>query len=357
MKRFLLFFLVIGTINSCKVSHNEPLNQNPNEEVEPNITKVYVDQNGDFYPNNWEAKYGPHPKITWRKAYSLRKIADNKNLQDDLSNYEENLLINIKKRIENKERLIILVHGYNNGEKKAKTSFRRIQEIIGTNPEDEFIEFYWDGLVSDDPISTASIWFKAAGYSQLAGEFGLRKILNLAENKEIVMISHSRGASVVLSALSNPPYEPEFAEQTEEYHLLKVHNPTSLTENDNNIKVIMLAPAVGRIDFKTPEYYKDNDSFREFSGQVNSIHITVNATDSTLKKYIGFLSDKFNPTNLGYDIDEYNLVSKEYDFLEKTEFTGLGSHAFWEYINDPKFTKILQEEGVIKEPLNNVSLK
>ena len=341
------YFLIIGIIvlSSCSATHNIPNNQTPNETLSSNSYKVFVDQNGDFYPDRWESKYGEHPKNATKKngAYSLNTLAIRQNLTKDLSSFRIETLDEIKEKFINNDRIFILIHGYNNSENEADLGFETIKSKIDFQKKDGIIEFYWDGLVAEGPIGSFDIWFNATGYSQLAGERALRPILNLFSNKNIVLISHSRGASVLLSGLSDPPYKKKFADQTFELHEIKVQNGPALAENNNSIQAIMLAPALGQVDFRTPEYYtSDSGSFRVFSNQLDNIHITVNRDDKILKKYVKALSSKYNPTDLGYNIGVFELLKQSYSIMSMTDFNGLNSHSFIDYANDKRFLEILK---------------
>lgn len=341
--KHLQLFLLTAIICSCSISHNRPLSQTPNEFIEPNIVKVFVDQNGTFYPNDWKNTYGEHPKNARRFAYSLNTIAKRTNHQEELIRSQNEILKNIEAKANGKKRIFILVHGYNNDETSAHKSFNRIQEKIDYSVENDlFIQYYWDGLVSNTVSGSLKIWFNATGYSQLAGEFGLRKVLNLLSDKEIIIITHSRGASVLLSSLSNPPYAAQFRKQTKDYHDIEIGNKTPLAENRNIIKCIMLAPAVGAIDFQNDTL----GSYRAFSGQVEKFQITINDSDPKLKKYVGFLSDNFNPTNLGYSSKVYQGLKTVYPIIDSTDYSGMQSHAFIDYVNSVKFIEMLHKFNV-----------
>lgn len=349
MKYFCIRAMLCLVLTSCTVTHNIPENQTPNEMIQHSNFKVFVDQNGDFYPDNWKSDYGSHPRNASGKrgAYSLTVLAERNNRKEDLNNFRKRFLSNISENFKEKEKIYIIIHGFNNDESTAKSAYSAIQNRIEFDlKRDGLIEFYWDGLVAEGPIESFDIWFNATGYSQLAGERALRSILNILENKEIIIISHSRGASVVLSSLSDPPYNQKFAKQTFEFHKIKIQNQPELAENNNNIKVIMLAPAIGEIDFKKPEYYTSDKKFRSFSGQVKSIQVTVNKDDKILKKYVDALSDKFNPTDLGYNIKVFNALKKNYSILEMTSYNGLNSHNFLHYISDNRFKSMLENIGV-----------
>lgn len=321
----IILWLLIFT--SCAIQNNFPENCNPNQKESDYVTTAFVDQLGNFYPENWQNYYLNNDSNYGNPAF----IHNQKAILDEIKHFSNR-----------KERIFILIHGYNNNGSDAKKAFRRIESIIDYDKtKDGFIEFHWDGLVAKG-IGASKIWFNAVGNSQMAGQYGVRKILNHLSNKEIIMISHSRGASVVLSALSNPPYEKDFVNATSRYFGINIYDAQPLLENHNNITCIFLAPAIGQIDFRKPE---NLNTYRDFPPQVKVIHHTVNNTDPILKKYVG-IPTKFNATNLGSNYSAFEELSTRYRFLKMTDVTGIQSHAFMEYLNDYSFREILHQNHI-----------
>ena len=326
----LKFLLLLLVISSCSVNYNKPQNKPVNQSIPPNIIKVFVDKNGDFYPDDWDNN----------KYYPLR-IPEN-NYANEIKSAEIRTLKNIKEQSANKDRIFILVHGFNNDENSAKENYHRIENIIETSPEkDLFIEFHWDGLLAKN-LGTMKIWFNAVGYSQIAGQYGLRKVLNEISNKNIYLISHSRGASVILSALSNPRYNEDFAADTQNLYDIDVWDADPLMENNNNITALFLAAAIGEVDFKNP----CNSKFRPFTNQLKQINFTINGTDPILRKAFN-KANKFNPTDFGYKDITYKKLKPFYgERLDATDIIGLKSHKFVDYIGDPSFKKLLEKSGI-----------
>ena len=341
----LLYVAFIAILTSCAAIHNVPTSQNPNNFIQPNTTSSFVDQNGNFYPDNWLKSYGKPPKNAGRRDYSLMKIATENNFQTKLTDYEELRLKNIASRVKNKKRVIIFVHGIDNDYLFSLKNYNKAKDYMNINSSnDEVMNFYWDGLVNESLFGAAKVWVSATTNSQMAGVFGLRRILNVIENKDVYLISHSRGASVVLSALVNPSLRESEIKRAEKAHHVDFTAAEPLIENNNNIYSIMLAPAIGKIDFTL-----DNDSLKVFTPQLKRMHITVNNTDYVLGKgKIGFLSKNLVATDFGYKIDLFNELSKNYSFLEETDFTGQNTHEFRDYITNPKFKSILKEFKLAK---------
>lgn len=353
-KLFILCFVAV--LAGCAI-HNTPDTmvskdtKNPNT-ISDNHIQAYVDQSGSFYPQNWEARYGtPCKYLCWRKHYSLKAIAKSKNVQSEkyLASEENRILSGVEGELKDVERIFILIHGYNNSAKVSAENYERIKELIDFNESDAVIEFFWDGLISRSWIfGDAKIWFRATGYSQLAGAEGLRDILNSISNKKIFIITHSRGASVAISALSNPPYGQKFADDTLETHGISVYDSMQLEHNENRISLILLAPAIGEIDFKSNRYYQGDESFRELGSQLINISYTVNPNDSTLKKFLDYpnVTGKFNPTNFGYDFDAGAEIRAFYENVTPYDFSDTHSHSFSKYIENEKFLDMLEDQGI-----------
>lgn len=355
--RMLAVFVLLGIYSGCsvirpvfypdKTQHNVPDKVSPNF-VSSTKAEAFVDQNGSFFPDKWESLYGSHNSDG---AYSLRAIAKLKSLEKELSASQDKILQNLEDYVRDKSRVFILVHGYNNGDALSRNNYGTIEQKIQAKESDAIIEFYWDGLESQKgDLGSLAVWFYAAGYSQLAGAEGLRKILNRIHDKDIYMISHSRGASVLLSALSNPPYGKKFALETMEYHGVDV-NSARLLDNQNRIKLLMLAPAIGRVDFGKITWYDEpnnNKTFRDLSNQLVSISYTVNTCDQVLNKFIG-IRKKFNPTELGSRAEAGDIINMHYQKMKTypVQDPSQCKHDFSEYIQHKSFVNMLKDAGVI----------
>lgn len=345
MKPHILIALFL-LLQSCAALHNTPKSANPNVKENPNIFYSFVDQNGNFYPNNWRSIYGDPPQNARKNEYSLQKIATEKHLLYELEKEERSIITTIRKEAASKKRVFIFVHGFNSTAKKSTQNYELARKYININPNtDQIIQFYWDGLAAQNLLGGAKIWFNATNFSQMAGEFGLRRILNALNNKEIYIISHSRGASVVVSALSAPILTENVKKETIENHNIDFDTSKELLENGNKITCLMLAPAIGINDFYKPE---TENEFCDFSKQVQKIHITINNSDPLLKKFVGFLSKTLKPTDLGFKEDAYNTLCKHYILFEKTDFTGQKTHDFDSYLKNPKFKEVLKIYGLAK---------
>lgn len=105
-----------------------------------------------------------------------------------------------------KRTLVILIHGYNNGERGVDAWYGAARDSIaarlrmyhGTPPT--FLHVYWDGLASINPLRT---WAAAQYNFPLIGlEF--RRLLNgLDSLKPMRILTHSSGGPLVISALGD----------------------------------------------------------------------------------------------------------------------------------------------------------
>lgn len=339
LKKVLLILTGLSVI-SCAVTSNTPESDNrePTKFLSPNTTEVYVDMNGTFFPPDWEEQYG----LPSRGRYSLLALAKEKRRTDSLKSFEEDFLQQLQERLEPKERIFILIHGFNNEQEETRENYGLIRKMLVSDPQnDEFINFNWDGLTAKG-LSGLKAWSAAVGSGEVAGQLALRKILNLVKNKKIYFITHSRGASVALSALSDPCYHEKFKEKTDPVVAGLLEDPEPLHRNGNEIKLIFIAPAIGSIDFKEPA---DHRKCTQFDSQVKSFHFTVNRNDHILRKYLGFLANKLDPTDLGYRYSTYYSLKKNYN-ISVTNFSGLHSHTFRSYIDCNSFEWVLEENGL-----------
>lgn len=352
--------LTLVILSGC-YAHNFPVansftTSSAQSPLPPNVAQVFVDANGTFYPDDWR-QFGL-PRRPWDANSLLNDAADDPEMRAHIDREEARQLAELSAFAESRQRIFILVHGYNNRVTEALASYDAIEARLPFGQGDGVIRFYWDGLTGSG-LGAGKIWFNATGYSQLAGSRGLRRILNRMSGKEIYLISHSRGASVILSALSNPVYDASFLEDTQAVasswgsEFSNFLRPDALRDGNNRIHIMALAPAVDRIDFcDSSQQPPDNvafvcQQFRPLGNQVRSFRYTVNALDPTLDKFIG-LSGRFNPTGLGLrrEVGE-RLRTETYPILEAYEFEpAVRSHRFRMYVASPAFSRMLVNAGL-----------
>jgi hypothetical protein len=326
-----------------------------------NTAQVFADANGTFYPSGWRAYLRPHSP--WGAGSLLNETTGNNPTDPDFRHLIEgdqarqlNELANFGRQA---GRIFILVHGYNNTVAEADVAYRLIERQLDLRPTDRIIRFYWDGL-SGSGIGAGKIWFNAVGNGQLVGTRALRAILNQFNGKTIYIIGHSRGTSVILSALGNPIYDPRFIQQTRRImerwpaYERDLFNPRPLLPNGNRLHILVLAPAVDRIDFCDSQMQPERpgpvhcgpSDLRPLGDQVASFRYSVNRQDPILRKFVG-LQSSFNPTGLGTDENVgAALVGDGLPLQAYVLDPPVREHTFSWYVQQQVFRTMLSDAGI-----------
>jgi hypothetical protein len=140
--------------------------------------------------------------------------------------------------------LVILIHGINNTYDEARRSYKlarmQLRELTGRS-DLRFLEVYWDGRTGD-PLA---LWPAARETSKWAG-LGLRPLLRaLDPGIAVRVVTHSRGAAVIASALWNLPLrEGEAAEKRFAARQAEAPAPDA-----RRARVAMIVPAMPGEDF------------------------------------------------------------------------------------------------------------
>jgi len=343
-----IILIISSLILSGCYSYNRPILASTTSLNKLSVTKIFADSNGDYYPSNWREELNTD-KVDSKLYLSYRDVGK----LNELDDFKDEFLKDFKDKIRSKKNIYILIHGYNNNELVANKAYNEILSNININVDkDEIVELYWDGLTGSG-VGSAKIWFNATGYSQMVGVFALRPLLNEINNKNIFLISHSRGASVVLSSMSDPAWDDDFYRDTAQMLGSRFIETKPLEQNNNIISSIMLAPAIGNIDFykqKREDGYPTNlANYRNLNTQLNNIYLTTNRSDNILKKGFKFLAMKFNPTNLGFDADGIEYLEKFYDKIsfKKINFSKeKHGHNFLSYIKNKEFKTMIENAGI-----------
>ena len=133
MKNIIVYIYLILSLVSCAAKHNIPQSQKANKIEQPNKGFAFVDQNGNFYPNNCKKEYGNPPKNAKRTAFSLMKNATEKDKIESLKKSELAYLAELQKLVKSKNRIFILIHGFNAEEVDATKSYTLIEKKLKLN--------------------------------------------------------------------------------------------------------------------------------------------------------------------------------------------------------------------------------
>ncbi len=368
MKRNSLMLFGVLALSGC-AGHSFPLSNRFVYSGDASDTaEVFADTNGTLYPAGWQSHF--HPRLSKKRPGEGKWLAGNLLAQSAYSRKFRTLIERDEARQLNEingfaarhKRIFILVHGYNASVEESRVPFSDVASLLDLKPGDGVIHFYWDGLIGKG-VGAVKVWFKAANASQLVGSRALRSVLGQIEGREIYVIAHSRGASVVMSALGNPVYSSGFLAKLSRkaqnwgrpYKQMQMPKP--LMDRGNSVHILLLAPAIDRIDFcdVSEQPIKSKGfvctKFRPLGAQVKSFDYTVNSSDPVLGKFV-FSSQAFNPTGLGYEAKigralkaENYPIFREYVF-EKPE----GFHAFKDYAAHSVFFQMLSNAGIGKSP-------
>ena len=334
-----------------------PLSAHPSVYLTTPRLMLQVDQNGDFYPDNWHDAPGDDDVAFHRSlAFAYQPAAP-----AELARSREAALGLVLQATEGKSRVFILIHGFNVNSASAEAGYGVLERTILFEPTDALIEFNWDGLVDrGQDLNGARIWFPATASSQIAGSRALRSVLASLHDQQVIFITHSRGASVVLSAVSDPSYDPDFKSD-----LLGLGfapdflAPPALDVERLHLRMdaVFLAPAIGNPDFWRPDCSGEKGCrrFRDFPG-LDSVRHTRNPGDPVLSKRIYSwnpfsMACRLNATTLGYTEacggwvrDHYN--SAEALWLKPFPMEAMESHSFICYAGHPVLREMLAELGV-----------
>jgi hypothetical protein len=358
-------------LSGCAYRNNYPVTQTfPQVADDPAVLRLYVDANGTFYPNDWRDKCGAACKKMKRGFSLLTTSLSATDYRAHIIADEKRQMALVADYVARHRRLFILIHGFNADEADARESYNRIRDRMGREPGDGIIEFYWDGLVklpSKKAFSLAPLafWKAATGNSQTAGSRGLRRILAIAKDRDIFLISHSRGASVALSALSNPPYSDRFLTKAErlDFDLTDgvdgspnfLRPPPLPGDTGNRIHLLMLAPAIGCIDFSRADVARRPARIMEAEGcvdvrplrpEVRFLGYTLNQKDRVLSKFV-LPSNWYSATDFGFKPNLGEILGKRWPVMRPFPILAKPhGHDFDCYIADVEFAAMLEAAGV-----------
>lgn len=331
LNKTVLCVLATLLLGGCAGHHNIPPSDFYTSNISDRTVRIVLDQDGSFYPttqNHPVYKVKPSWWCNFRNCgWQLHKLKDKKgsatfyDFDNDYNNVAQQVIDDLKKTLKSTHHLVVLIHGFNNNFADALENYKLIRKAIDKDKEVTFLEVYWDGL--DHFLQPFSFWADSLTYSNLAGQIGLRKILNGIDLPiELTFVTHSRGAAVAISAISDPIYDDTMCAPQEgngkklnvelcRCHLgdrvkLNTDFPRFSAFNDrnfNSINLVMFAAAVGKGHFwqGTDIYFQNQDKIGMFIG--------TNKRDFATNKLLGN-HENFGDTSMGGNqpvIDEIML--------------------------------------------------
>lgn len=295
LTRFLCLALAVITLSGCAGLHVRPGPDYADERTTPpNTLRVAFDQSGAIYPRDgsvvpWDTvQMRRLNEVTGRNAFLLEKI----HVGPDTSNtpytpaMRAALLQDATRRLNSMlqpgGKLLVLVHGFNENYDDARKNFDIFRNAVG-EPLPPTLEVFWDGLIIPDQTfgQAARLWFwpNAVLYSNLAGQHGLRHLLNgIAVPTDVRVLTFSRGAAVALSAVADPIYDAEWGPA-----------PSFSNPQIRSIKLGMVAAAVGSGHLR-------DEANEQLSRRVELV-VGFNCKDFALRKLVA--AGKYGDTRLG----------------------------------------------------------
>jgi len=360
-----LFFILTLTLNA-QVFQNVLYGEHA---IEKNVSKIYIDKNGDIYPNsiipnkslkenNSSIKefYKNNANIFKENSASIGLIF-NEFTENNYIKFQnllfENKLKKINTNIKNSQ-VYILIHGFNKPSvpkgysSSSKQDYEYLQNKIldlRNNDPSFFIEIYWDGMYDcciDKNTKTNKRIFKLyEEVSQINASrtgYSLRNLVPKINKNEITIITHSLGSQVALSLLTNCFNERVNPEKTQ------------LKTPDQNIHICLIAPSISKEPFN--KYFQRNSSIDFKSKDNYSLNILYNEKDFALRKkwkIFGPGPKKYGNTSLGCnhrnEIEKLETIFHndfKNSFLNTLNTTEIGkTHLVRKYADSKSFGKFI----------------
>ncbi len=159
---------------------------------------------------------------------------------------EESFSRRVSRDCEDGRTLIVLIHGFNISGPEACRAYKLARlQVRQLHPAGRFafLEVYWDGLYGD-PMAC---WPEAMVNSKWTG-LGLRALMNELDPRiPVRVLTHSRGAAVICSALWNIPMRGKAGEDRRYEEAQKAIALPLLQD----LRIGLLAPALRPVEFES----------------------------------------------------------------------------------------------------------
>jgi hypothetical protein len=227
MKQHVLVMLALVLSASGCASRNVIFNPSASPSAAPQVTRVFMDREGDIYPSvdisNFEPKkHHASLKFFFQQAqlarssewtdltreYGLPAGSFDMNWQVVQDSIIERTIRRVTSSGGAPDPIIVVIHGYNNEQDPARTVFDSVRKVLGEksiggrNPS--FVEIYWDGRTDlGSKLRNMSAWNYAQHNAYSVG-LTLRRILSrFPAERPVRILTHSHGGKVASVALWN----------------------------------------------------------------------------------------------------------------------------------------------------------
>lgn len=207
--------------------------------ADPDIHRIVFDQHGDPAPD--PRRHVVDDRIYAEAGHGMRAYARAAGLAYDPAEIRGEYARRLNER---GGTLVILIHGINNTYDEARRSYELARMKLGRRAGGlSFLEVYWDGRTGN-PLA---LWSHARESSKWVG-LGLRPLLRaLSPGLRVRVLTHSRGASVITSALWNLPLR-EGADADRRFEARQAAEPVP---DARRYRLALLVPAMPEEDFET----------------------------------------------------------------------------------------------------------
>lgn len=318
-----LYCLVGAALLSAQTSQNVVFGEWARYfEQEEGLVRVFLDRHGDFYPNSviLEADlqernaslreyYAAHPAAFSAVAQEYG-VSTQAAFDEAFAAFQSSIVADLLRQVnalDEQSDLFFLIHGFRKpmlpqrGGSPSSRGYAAVRASIqesyaARSRRAVFVEVYWDGTydccIGRKTKVNKRIFKLFEDVAQInASEvgYGLRRLVSAVDRQELSIVTHSLGAQVGLSLLTNT-YDERIAREEQAL-------PTPPQEQLN---VCFLAPAISRAPFE--EYHErttDTDPATEDNYQLS---ILYNEKDFVLKKrwkIFGPGPKKYGNTSLG----------------------------------------------------------
>ncbi len=212
------------------------------DEKTPYVWRVYLDADGSVAPDPRVHAVGDdlYRESGSRLTEYFRRLGKTYRSADVAADFGRR----IREGCGTSGTLVILIRGINNTYDETRRNYKaarlQLRDLSGRD-DLRFLELYWDGRTGN----ALGLWPFARESSKWAG-LGLRPLLReLGGDLDVRVLTHSRGASVIASALWNLPLR-ESAEAELRFERRQREEPTP---DARRYRLAMIVPAMGGEDF------------------------------------------------------------------------------------------------------------
>ncbi len=399
----LLLVSTLIMLSGCASRINFPDPEYWKIEDQPNIVRAAFDMDGHIYPRDsdtvknvrWNVKGANVATSNFglSRVYRLhRQNGEHYPFNEAfIGQLYQEVADKISQKIteHNATQLIVVSHGfktsYNDAITQVYPAFYQ-QFSADTLQKSVILELSWDGRYLSSWASALSlykVWPVSLTYSNLAGQIGLRNILNRIDNKgniDLVLLSHSRGAGVVLSSLMEPEWDKtddlcvpqmlysyndddnleykapalyedqlcasyfvkENTQPLSSSYRYKLHFKPQIHQY-KSVNVGLIAPAVGNGHFNSAlyEFFQDSKLKLVYSQQPD---------DFALNKVV-ISGERFGPSDFGVDDMAYQSILSQPSIQAcAIDFTTGKKHSVDDYFEDQEATSVFFQTLGLQTP-------